>query len=271
MKRFEWTAMIIDLGIASLLVTAAPAWANDETKQGSGSTPSGSSSTQSQSGSTSGMTEGEQESGKKGTGAKGSGMGGESTGARPGEVSGAGTAAGASAGTAGKKAGEPTGEPTGNEVSGRIEAIDRANRTLTIANSEKPLKLTDDTEVIRNGEKSSPGDLMEGDEVRASFSGSGDNLQVTRVEVIGTGTPESGGAKGSGMGGTSTGARPGETTGGTSNQPTGSPSGTSTGKESGASSTGGGSPDTTGGKHRQRQISTIGAWVGALVPVVFRH
>jgi Cu/Ag efflux protein CusF len=242
MRRFGWSA-ITGFGIAGLLVSAAPASADHHEKPQSGSTTTESSSAQSQSGS---ATSGKEESRKKGTGAKGSGMGGTSTGARPGEVSGAGTAAGTSEAT---RAGARQ-----NEITGRIEAFDRETRTLTIADSQKKLTLTDDTEVLKNGEQASLGDLMEGDEVRASFSASasGDTVEVERLEVLRTGTTESGGARGSGMGGTSTGARPGEVTGARPGESTGAPSGTSTGKSSGASTTQGGSPDTTGSTGTKR-------------------
>lgn len=238
MKRFGWSAMT-GFGIAGLLVTAIPASADHHESRQTGSTTAGSSSAQEH---TDPGTKGE--SGKKGTGARGSGMGGTSTGARPGEVTGAGTEPGASQAT---RAGV-------QEVTGKIEEFDRQGRILTIENSQQKLTLTDDTQVLKDGEPASIGDLMEGDEVRASFSApaSGDTVEVERVEVLGTAPTEGGGPKGSGMGGTSTGARPGEVGGTRPGESTGAPSGTSTGKSSGASTTEGGSPDTGSGTDRTR-------------------
>jgi hypothetical protein len=88
-----------------------------------------------------------------GSGARGSGQAGTSTGARP------------------------------AEVSGKVERYDRQNRTLTLQDSEKKLKVTDDTQVTRDGTRVSPGQIMEGDEVRASYSGSGDVVELTVIEI----------------------------------------------------------------------------------------
>jgi hypothetical protein len=210
MTRFSWST-VAGFGIAGLLVTAAPAQADDEKKQGGTATTTGSDTAQGQSSS----TPSSEEDAKKGTGARGSGMGGTSTGARPGEVSGAGTA-GATSSTAGAVTGQ-------SELTGKIETYDRQTRTLTLSNSDQKLTLGDNTQVMKNGEPAAPGDLMEGDEVRASYSGSGDSIQIQKLEVLKAGTGEA-----------------------PARESTGSPSGTSTGKPAGSSSTGGGSPDTTG-------------------------
>ncbi len=118
------------------------------------------------------------QAGEETSGARGAGMSGTSTGARPREVSGEET-------PGGKPAGPATAHDGKTQVIGTIEQFDRVTRTLKLASSDKTLKLTDDTEVFKDGEKRSPGDVMEGDQVRASCSGSGDTLQVERLEVTG--------------------------------------------------------------------------------------
>jgi hypothetical protein len=89
----------------------------------------------------------------------------------------ASTSASASAGAAGAK-----------EIQGRVEQIDRANH-VTIAGSENvghafdQFKADQNTRVTVNGKESTLGTVQEGDEVRASFSGSGDALHLDRLEV----------------------------------------------------------------------------------------
>ncbi|HYG68705.1 MAG TPA: hypothetical protein VD838_13645 [Anaeromyxobacteraceae bacterium] len=245
MTRLDWNALV-GLGLAGVLAAAAPATASDE-QAGGGATTTGSPSTQGQTGAsgTSAPSEGEEEDAKKGTGARGSGMGGTSTGARPGEASGAGTPRGTTGSV------DPAPDAHQNEITGRIQAYDRDRRTLTLADSDQKLTVGDDTIVIKNGERASPGDLMEGDEVRASFAeggAQGDAVRVERLEVLSSGgTSERGGAKGTGMGGTSTGARPGEVTGAPEEEPASEPgTGIGKGKASGTPEPAGGSPDPSG-------------------------
>jgi hypothetical protein len=161
MKRFAWSA-VAGFGVAGLLV-AAPSARPDERTQAS--QPGTTATDTNKTGKTSSDTP---------SGARGSGMGGTSTGARPGEVTGAAPAGEAAA----------TASQQRNQVTGKVEKFDRGTRTLSLANSDKTLKLTDDTEVMKDGQKVSPGQIMEGDEVRASYSGSGDTLRVDRLEVM---------------------------------------------------------------------------------------
>jgi hypothetical protein len=86
------------------------------------------------------------------------------------------------ASTDAEKASERTAAGT-HELSGKVEKFDREKRTLSLADSDKKLKVTDDTEVTKDGDKVSPGQIMEGDEVRASYSGSGDEVEVLSIEV----------------------------------------------------------------------------------------
>lgn len=74
-------------------------------------------------------------------------------------------------------------------VEGRVEQLDRAGN-LTLAGTEAAghafdrLKVDSRTEITANGEKATIGQLNEGDEVRASFSGQGDELHVDRLEIV---------------------------------------------------------------------------------------
>ncbi len=77
-----------------------------------------------------------------------------------------------------------------NELSGRVEKFDRSNSTLSLAGSDKKLKLSDDTTVMKDGQKASLSDIKEGDQVRASFSGSGVTLQATQIWITSSGAAE---------------------------------------------------------------------------------
>ncbi|MFL5302598.1 MAG: hypothetical protein ACJ79R_19890 [Anaeromyxobacteraceae bacterium] len=75
------------------------------------------------------------------------------------------------------------------EFQGRIERLDRADN-VTIAGSEsvglafEEFKLDDKTQVTTPNGKGSLAELNEGDEVRASFSGSGEELHVDKLQVV---------------------------------------------------------------------------------------
>lgn len=185
MKRIAWN-LLGGLGAAALLVAAPPALAGGEHKEKSkaGSTAQG--PTQQDASSSESAAKGDQ-----------------------------------------RAATSMTGTPStssDNQLTGKIEKYDRAEKTLTLDGSEKKLKLGDDVQITKDGQMVSPGDLQEGDEVRASFSGaeSGETVEVTAIEVM----PSD--ALGTGSSGES---RSG---------------GTSVGTDTGAGSTGTGSTGTTG-------------------------
>ncbi|HZZ84418.1 MAG TPA: hypothetical protein VFE30_07760 [Anaeromyxobacteraceae bacterium] len=98
-----------------------------------------------------------------------------------------------------------------SQLQGKVQNFDRTNNTLTLSGSDKALKIDSSTQVMKNGSRASLNDIKEGDQVRASFSGSGDMLHVQRLDVMssgstGTGTGTMGGATGtesSGSGATS--------------------------------------------------------------------
>ncbi len=229
MTRIAWSA-VTGIGIVGALLATPVVRAAEETKEHStsadetrhGGTATGGTSTtpQDQPGAKSGSTPSSE-------GARGSGMGGTSTGARPGEVSGAGPA------------GEVSAQAKGDvhEISGKVDKYDRKSRTLSLADSHTKLQLSDDTEVVKDGQKVSPGQIMEGDEVRASYAGSGDMVQAHRLEVMSATPSTSTGAGGTGAAPTTT-PESGSGSGG------GSPKGTAAGKGSDVSggSTGGNAP-----------------------------
>ena len=130
-----------------------------------------------------------------------------------------------------------------NEITGRIESFDRTQNTLTL--SGKELKVDSSTEVLRDGTRASISDIKEGDQVRASFSGSGDTSAAQRLEVMTQGASGAGSTAGSGSGvgpGSMGGSSGSQGASGTSSAPS-SGSGMSTGP---SSSSGAGSSEDAG-------------------------
>ncbi|WP_242345584.1 hypothetical protein [Anaeromyxobacter terrae] len=129
-----------------------------------------------------------------------------------------------------------------NELTGKVEKFDRDTKELTLANSDKKLKVSDSTRVMKDGQRASLSDIKEGDQVRASFSGTGDTLQVNRIDVMTSGSMGTGaGETGTGMGtGTTTTTPPSDTGTGTTKPP----SDTGTGA-TGTGTTGSGSSGAT--------------------------
>jgi hypothetical protein len=75
----------------------------------------------------------------------------------------------------------PGGTTTPYEVTGRVDRIDASN--IEIAG--KTLKIDSSTSVMKGGMGASLDDIKEGDEVRASLSGSGDpEPKAVRIEVM---------------------------------------------------------------------------------------
>jgi Cu/Ag efflux protein CusF len=130
--------------------------------------------------------------------AKGSTHSEASEGMKPGSASGLGTTGqqDRSATTAGSSGQSTSTETSGtsstssgmssaqasNELSGRVEKFDHESKTFTVAG--KDLKVDSSTKVMKDGEKAELTDIQEGDEVRASYSGSGDTLTADRIEVM---------------------------------------------------------------------------------------
>jgi hypothetical protein len=101
------------------------------------------------------------------------------------------TEGGAASSATGSMPSGPTASPAGgaSELQGRVERIDRASN-LTLAGTEsvghafEQLKIDSSTEITVHGEKGTLSEINEGDEVRAAFSGSGDDLHVDRLEIL---------------------------------------------------------------------------------------
>jgi hypothetical protein len=137
-----------------------------------------------------------------------------------------------------------------NELTGRVENFDHSAKTLTI--SGQSVKVDSSTEVMKDGQTASLTDISEGDQVRASFSGSGDAMTAQRIEVMSAGTDTSG------MGTSGTGTSPGTHdpagrggamgpgTGTGQSDSAGTTSGTGTGSTSGSDTSSSGSPSGTG-------------------------
>jgi colicin import membrane protein len=69
-----------------------------------------------------------------------------------------------------------------SEVSGTVDAVDPTSHELTLAGSDETLTVTDETQIVKDGARAALSDVKEGDEVRASYSESGD---VTSLEIVG--------------------------------------------------------------------------------------
>ncbi len=189
--------MVAGLGMAGLLV-AAPALAQTGSS-GSSTGSSGSSDTSKSGSSTMGAPS-----------SSGSSMG---------------TSGSATGSTTGSSADKPStgmsSSSASNQVTGKVQKLDKSKKELTLA-----LPVSDSTQVTKNGQTATLNDIKEGDQVRASFSGSGDTLQVTSIEVLSKGAttpapaaPSKGGSTG-GMG--SSGSSSGSTGTGSSGSSTGS-------------------------------------------------
>jgi Cu/Ag efflux protein CusF len=155
--------------MAGLLVAALPAHAQSSTS--AGSSTGSSSSEKEKSGATSPSS----------SGSSSGSMGGTTSEPSSGSSTSSGSM-GSSAGTA--SATGDTSATAGQQLTGTIQKFDKDSKELTLANSDKKLKVSDDTKVMKDGQKGSLSDIKEGDQVRASYSGTGDTLQVTTLEVM---------------------------------------------------------------------------------------
>ena len=122
---------------------------------------------------------------------------------------------------------------SGNQVTGKVDKVDRSSNQLTLQ-----LRVSDSTQVMKDGHTASLSDIKEGDHVRASLSSSG---QVQRIDVMSSGSHGMGGSSGSmggssgshGMGGSS--GSSGTTPGGSTGTTPGGSTGTTPGGGSGTS------------------------------------
>lgn len=73
-------------------------------------------------------------------------------------------------------------------LSGKVQSFDRSNNTLTLSGSPKMLKVDPGTQVTKDGERASIDDIKEGDQVRASFSGTGDTPHVEAIDITSKGS-----------------------------------------------------------------------------------
>ena len=82
-------------------------------------------------------------------------------------------------------------------LTGKVQNFDRSKNELMLSGSDRKLKLDSSTRVMRDGSRASIDDIKEGDQVRASYSGSGDELQVKSLEITSAGTMGSSGSSSS--------------------------------------------------------------------------
>jgi hypothetical protein len=86
-------------------------------------------------------------------------------------------------------------------VTGKVEKLDKSKNQISLQ-----LKVSDSTQVMKNGQTASLADIKEGDQVRASFTPSG---QVDRIDVMSSGSGSSGSSSGSSSPGSSSGSSSG--------------------------------------------------------------
>jgi Cu/Ag efflux protein CusF len=134
--------------------------------------------------------------GQGGSSSTGGQMSGSQTGSGSSMGQSGSTSTGGSMGTGSQQGSTGAGamSPTGNELTGKVQKFDRKSNELTIANSQKKLKVSDDTQVRKDGQKATLSDIKEGDQVRASFTGTGNTLQVNRIDVMSSGSMAPAGA-----------------------------------------------------------------------------
>jgi len=95
----------------------------------------------------------------------------------------------------------------GNSLQGKVEKFDRSKNTLTLSGVDKTLKLDSSTKVMKDGSSATLDDIKEGDQVRASFSGSGNTVKAKSLDIMTAGSMGSTGSSGSsGMGGSPSGS-----------------------------------------------------------------
>jgi Cu/Ag efflux protein CusF len=75
-------------------------------------------------------------------------------------------------------------DPSASEVSGTVERVDRGSKELTLAETGGALTVTPETQIVKGGQRAALADVRQGDEVRASYTESGNTLHVTRIEIV---------------------------------------------------------------------------------------
>jgi Domain of unknown function (DUF5666) len=97
-------------------------------------------------------------------------------------------------------------------LTGRVAKIDRSRNTIEVGG--KTLKIDSTTELTKDGTRAGFQDIKEGDQVRASYAGSGKPLHAQRLEVTSSSSDKdtsksTGSTRGSDTGTGSTGSSPG--------------------------------------------------------------
>lgn len=83
-----------------------------------------------------------------------------------------------------------TSTPSGHfdAVTGKVEKVDKSKHTIQLSGFDHKLKVDSSTSVMKDGARASFEDIREGDRVRASYSGSGDEPTATRIDVMSKGS-----------------------------------------------------------------------------------
>src|SRR3990172_657621 len=114
------------------------------------------------------------------------GSGTESTGSTGSTTGTMGESSGSSTGSAATSG--PSATRSGTELQGKVEKFNRSKNTLTLSGSSKTLKVDSSTKVMKDGSNASLDDIKEGDEIRASYSGSGNTVKVKSLDIMSAGS-----------------------------------------------------------------------------------
>lgn len=88
---------------------------------------------------------------------------------------------------AGTLPGGTAAAPRQEELRGRLERVDEAQREIVIdaGDATTQVRVAQHAEITIDGSSASLGDLKRGEEVRASLERAGNDPQVVRIEVVG--------------------------------------------------------------------------------------
>jgi Cu/Ag efflux protein CusF len=184
MTKLGWS-MVAGLGVAGLLVASplarAQSGSSTQNPQGTGSSGTTSSGT----GSSGTKSSGTGSSGTTSSGTGSSGTTSSGTGSSGTASSGTGSSDTAASGTGSSSTAGASA--SASQVTGKIKKYDKDSKTVTLDSSDRKLKLSEKTKVMKDGAKASMSDLKEGENVRASYAPTADQtapIDVLTIEVM---------------------------------------------------------------------------------------
>jgi Cu/Ag efflux protein CusF len=73
-------------------------------------------------------------------------------------------------------------------LQGKVEKFDRSENTLTLSGIDTKLKVDSSTQVMKEGARATLNDIKEGDQVRASYSGTGETVNAKTIDIMPSGS-----------------------------------------------------------------------------------